>query len=377
MNRKEIAEIKKQFTPKNCAATRIAGCYVDAEKNRLATFAESFLPLPDEEIAKYFDIFRKTLSGSLGKNLLNMEFPLESEQEDGTQAFLLRLRDSKLEDDDLLTEFYDRVIDTFVTGENYLILLIRSVYDIPGRTRDELDLDDASEEVYDFFLAAICPVALDKPALSYDPAEQVFHNRLRSWTVGAPQLGFLFPAFNDRQTDIHALLYYSKDPEELHFDLTDRLLGCRLPLSAGLQKEAFRSVVADTLGDACDFEIVKNIHDELREIAEAAKDSPDPVTLTRPQVRSLMEEAGASAAQMEHFDESFTENAGEHEALFASNLQPRRFEVRTPDVVIAVSPERSDLVKTRIIDGRACLVIPITDEVQVNGITVKMPQPEA
>lgn len=165
MNKKEIAEIKKQFTPDRCAITRICGCYVNSEKEKQLEMKEAFLSLSDEEMFKYFDIFRKTLSGTIGKNLLNMEFPLQQELEGGTQEFLLKLRDSGLKDEELVTQFYDRVISSYDFGENYLILLIHAAYDIPGKTNDGLDMDDASTDVYQYVLCSICPVKLSKAAL--------------------------------------------------------------------------------------------------------------------------------------------------------------------------------------------------------------------
>ena len=168
MNKKEIAEIKKQFTPDRCAITRICGCYVNSEKEKQLEMKEAFLSLSDEEMFKYFDIFRKTLSGTIGKNLLNMEFPLQQELEGGTQEFLLKLRDSGLKDEELVTQFYDRVISSYDFGENYLILLIHAAYDIPGKTNDGLDMDDASTDVYQYVLCSICPVKLSKAALCYN-----------------------------------------------------------------------------------------------------------------------------------------------------------------------------------------------------------------
>lgn len=371
MNRKEIAEIKKQFTPANCAATRICGCYVNGEKEKLATFQETFLSLPEEEIFKYFEIFRKTLSGTLGKNLLNMEFPLETEADGGTQAFLLRLRDSRLDDEELLEAYYDRVIESYTYGENYLILLIHSAYDIPGKGSDNLEQFDASDEVFSFIISCICPVNLAKPALSYDAGEKCFRNRVRDWIVDMPQLGFLFPAFNDRSTDIHSLLYYSKNAEELHFDFTDSLLGCELPLSADSQKEAFHTLIEETLGEDCDYEIVRNIHENLHGLVEEQKDSPDPVVLDQAEVKNLFAASGVSDEALEAFDQRFVDTAGSNASFLAANvMNARKFEVRTPDVTIQVSPDRPDLVETRVIDGRPCLVIPITDEVQVNGVRV-------
>lgn len=376
MNKKEISEIKKQFTPANCAITRICGCYVDGEKNKVTRFTEAFLSLPEEEIFKYFEIFRKVLSGTLGKNLLTMEFPLNTEMEGGTQEFLLRLRDSQLKEEDLLEQYYDKVIDSYTYGENYLILLIHAAYDIPGKASDNLEMFDASDEVYNYIISCICPVNLAKPALSYNAEEHCFQNRIRDWVVDLPQLGFLFPAFHDRSTDLHSLLYYSKNPEELHFEFTDSLLGCTLPLSAEEQKEAFQALVEETLGDSCDYEVVKNIHENLHEMTEEKKDSPDPVVLSQAEVKNLFSISGVDKEKLESFDKHFEDTAGANTSFMASNIMnTRKFEVKTPDITIQVSPDRPDLVETRIIDGRPCLVIPITDQVQVNGITVKNERP--
>ena len=371
MNKKEIAEIKKQLNPTRQTITRICGCYVSAEKEKITTFSQSFGILDEEEIFKYLDIFKKSLSGTLGKNLLNMEFPVESEEEGGTEKFLYDLRQSHLEDDGLLDEFYDKVIDSYITGESYLILLIANAYDVPGKGTDELEMFDASDEVYDYFQAVICPVDLAKPALSYDRETQSFHSLNRQWIVGMPVLGFLFPAFNDRGNDIHSVLYYSKDSEDLHFDFTDRLLGCTLPLSAGLQKEAFQQVVEQALGENCSFEMVKEIHDTLREAAEEAKDDPDPVSFGKHDVKVILSKAGAEDDDLRDFDTVYDENVGEDGRIQAANVMPRtKFEVHTPDITISVSPDRTDLIEERMIDGRRCLVIPVTDELTVNGIRI-------
>ena len=183
MNKKEVSEIKKQFTPANCAITRICGCYVNGEKEKKSTFKEAFLSLPEEEMFKYFDILRKTLSGSIGKNLMNMEFPLDTEMEGGTQEFLLRLRNSRLTDDVLLDAFYDRIIESYDYAEHYLILLIHAAYDVPGKSSDNAEMFDASDEVYDYILCSICPVNLSKPGLSYDTEQNNFHDRIRDWIV--------------------------------------------------------------------------------------------------------------------------------------------------------------------------------------------------
>lgn len=372
MNKKEVTEIKKQFTPSNCAITRICGCYVDGEKEKKTELKEAFLSLPEDEMFKYFDIFRKTLSGTVGKNLLNMEFPLETEAEGGTQEFLLKLRSSRLTDDELLEQFYDKVIEAYDYGENYLILLIHAAYDIPGKSSDGSEIFDASDEVYDYILCSICPVKLSKPALSYHAEENSFHDRIRDWIVEMPDVGFLFPAFNDRSTDIHNLLYYSKNAEQLQANLAEQLLGCVLPLSAGGQKETFRALIEETLGDECEYEIVKNIHENLNELIEQNADNPEPLSLDKAEVKYLLAKSGVEEEKLENFEQQYSAAAGEHTSLLASNVaDTKKFEIKTPDITIHVKPECAALVETRVIDGRNCIVIGVDDRVEINGITAR------
>ena len=346
MNKKEVSEIKKQFTPDNCAITRICGCYVDGEKNKKTQLKEAFLSLPEEEIFKYFELFRKTLSGTIGKNLLNMEFPLSAENAGGTQDFLLKLRASQLTDD------------------------------IPGKSSDGSEMFDASDEVYEYLLCSICPVKLSKPGLSYHAEDNTFGERVRDWIVEMPDVGFLFPAFNDRSTDLHSILYYAKNAEELRASLVENLLGAILPLSAGGQKETFQTLIEETLGEERDYEVVKNIHENLYEMLEEKKDSPEPVTLDKTEVKKLFAHSGVTEEHLEDFDRNFEQatssSSSEQPSFLATNIvNTRKFEIRTPDVVINVNPERSDLVETRIIDGRRCIVIGIDDHVEINGISVK------
>lgn len=372
MIKKEISEIKRLFTPSNCSISRICGCYVDGEKNKKAEFREAFLSLPEEDMFKYFEILRKNLSGTLGKNLLNLEFPLDAEMEGGPHEFLLNLRNSKLKDNELLDAFYDRIIETYDHVGNYLILLIHDAYDIPGRTSDGIEMEDASDEVYSYIMCSICPVDLSKPGLSYNELENNFQNRVRDWVVAMPELGFLFPAFNDRSTDLHSTLYYSKNGDDLHDGFIEQLLGCPLPLPAGYQKESFQAIIEETLGEECSYETVKTIHENLSEMMEEHKDQPEPLILDKYQVKSLLANSGVEDEKLEEFDKHFDETAGEKAAMFAANIvNTRAFEVKTPDVIIKVNPERTDLVETREIDGRQCLVITIDGGVEVNGIVVK------
>ncbi len=373
MNKKEVLEIRKQFSPQNCAITRICGCYVDGDKEKKLEFKEAFLSLPEEEEYKYFDLFKRTLSGTVGKNLLNMSFPLEEEQKGGAQEFLMQLKDSRLTDDMLVSEFYDKVIENYDFGEHYLILLIHAAYDVPGKASDGMEMYDASDTVYDYILCSICPVSLSKAGLCYNAEHNSIEDRIRDWIVNDPVNGFLFPAFNDRASDVHGLLYYSKKPEELQEVFLTQVLGCSQVLSAGTQKESFQAMIADTLGEDCAYSVIRNIHENLNTLIEENKEEPEPLELGKPEVRRLFSLSGVPEENLENFDREFDETVGAKASLLASNIaSTKKFNIKTPDIVINVNPDRTDLVDVRIVDGRKCLVIPVDDQVEVNGIEVRM-----
>ena len=373
MNKAETLEIKKQFTPDRCTIDHICGCYVDHDKNKLFTFRKAFGQIPEEEMFKYLDIFQHTLAGTFGKNLISLEFPLDQEQPGGTQDFLLTLRNSQLQDDELVDEFYDKIIANYVNGENYYIILIHAAYDIPGITSDGIEMEDASENVYDYILCSICPVKLSKAGLGYNERTNVIEERLRDWIVDGPTKGFLFPAFIERDTDIHNMLYFTKKPDDLQPEFIEAMFGGRAPLAAPEQKGIFDTVVQNTIGENADYDIMKNIHDNLNDMIEDHADDAEPLELKKNDVKQLLHDSGVSDERLDYFDETYTKCAGDEDyPLLASNIaNTKKFDIETPNVVIKVKPDRTDLVESKIVDGRQCLVIAVDDHIEVNGINVR------
>lgn len=382
MNKKEISEIKKLFNKDKCHITRICGCYVDAEKNIKTTIKQAFLSLEEEEMFKYINLFRASLSGTIGKNLINLEFPTAQEMEGGTQEFLYKLKESRLKDDELIHEFYSKVIENYIYGENYYIILAHAAYDIPGMSTDGTTMDDASIYVYEHIMCCICPVKLEKSSLCYNAEANTIETRIRDWLVDVPAHGFLFPAFNDRNTDIHAMLYYSKNSEELNENFMDNMFACNKPLTSKNQNSAFQAIIENSLGEECSFETVKTIHENLNEMIEEQKELPEPVVLDKNDVKHLFESSGISNEKLDAFDKNYervlvkeTNESSEdvpQTTFVASNItNPRSLEIKTPDVVVKVSPDKSHLVETRIIDGIPYLLVQINEQVELNGVIVR------
>lgn len=372
MNKKETLELRKLFTQESSCLSRICSCYVDYKKEKICTMQDAFLSLTKDEALKYHDIFKSTLSGTIGKNLLNMEFPTNQEMNGGTQEFLMQLRASELKDPALLDTFYDKIIESFDYPENYYIVLVYGAYDVPGRASDGAELYDASEEVFQFLLCSICPVNRSKGGLSYLPEINGIGERIRDWVVESPVKGFLFPAFNDRASDIHNVLYYTKNPEDSHPELIEHLLGSITPMSPVNQKETFQSILMNTLGEEADYAVVSSIHENLNEMIAETKNNPDPLTLSKHEMKNLLEISGVPREELQEFETKYEEIAGPKTSLVASNLtNTKKLSIETPDIIIKVNSDRTDLIQTQYINGRQCFVITVDDHVEINGMSVR------
>ena len=338
------------------------------DKEKTFVLKEALSSLSEEELLYHLGIFHKCLGGTLGKNLINMDFPLDAEFGDGQQKFLLNLRDSGLKEEEVLQNFFDLIIANYPSSDKYYIVAIHGNYDVPGKGRDGETLDDASEIIYEYMLCAICPVKLTKAALGYDPAANRIGEVMRDWLVEPPEKAFLFPAFNDRGPDIHSILYYTKKPEELFPEFIDAVFGTASPPSPVTQTETFNSLITETLGDEVSLEVVQRVQENISEIVEQNKDVPEPVELTAYEMKGLFEKSGVEREKLENFDETFKEVAGEKTAIIANNLPVvKQLSIKAPDIEIKVKPESASLISHKPVDGVLSIVIPVVDGVEVKN----------
>ena len=376
MNEKEIAEIRRRFRKEKSNITHIRGCYVNENQEIVAQFDQSLAMMSEEETNTFLAILKRTLSGTLGKNLIDLSFDTQQVVESEEHSLLMALRNSRLEDEDAVGAFFQKVIESTALEGNYLILLAHDTYDVPYRAKDGARQDDASEEVYSYTLCSLCPIKLTKPALSYYVAENAFHNRTADWLVAPPELGFLFPAFDDRSTNLYNTLYYTRSSAESHDRFVEAVFRRELPMPADEQKEAFQGILEETLADECSLDAVQAVHDQLRELIENHKlnKEEEPLVMTKDMVRQVLGSCGVTETQMVIFDEQYDAQFGSGMELRPQNLvDPKRFEVRTPSVTIHVDPERGDLVETRVINGVKYILIRADEGVEVNGVNIHIP----
>ena len=373
MNEKEVAEIRRRFKPEKSNITHIRGCYVNEKREIVSEFDQSIAMMPQEEAEKMLATLKRTLSGTLGKNLIDITFATKQVLDSEEHGLLMALRGSSLNDQGIVETFYQRVIQAVDMEGQYLILLAFDTYDVPYRSRDGERQDDASTEVFSYILCSLCPVKPTKPALCYDVPENLFRSAKADWLVSPPELGFLFPAFDDRSANIYNALYYTRDIAESHREFVDAVFHTEIPLPAAAQKEAFESMLSDTLDDECNFEVVQAVHEQLCGMIEEhkANKETEPLTVSKRTVKSVLEACGVSEERVTAFEEKYDEEFGADAEVRPRNIvDTRRMEVRTPDVTIQVNPERSDLIETRIINGAKYILIRAEGGVEVNGVDI-------
>lgn len=374
MNRKEISEIRRRFRPERNSITHIYGCYVNSNREIISGFDESVALLSAEENEKYMKLLKKVLSGTPGKNLVDVSFATKQVMDSDEHRLLSSLRKTGLEDAVLREAFYKNIIDVLdMDGENYLILMAYDRYDVPSFGRDGQPGD--SSQVFNYIVCAVCPVKSGKAELGYFPEERRFRHLSEGHIVAAPSLGFMFPAFDDRCANIYSALFYSKSSNDIHQDFIDAVFRIQPPLPAGQQKELFSSALAQSLDKNCTYQLLQSVHEQLSQCISAHKESraPETLTLSQEDVEDILENSGAEEPQIESFREICRRDFGEDAQLNPSNIiNHRRMEIVAPEFKINVEPQFSHLVQMKTIDGRKYILLPADSGVEVNGISVSI-----
>ena len=385
MAKADILELKKRLTKNGCTFTKMCGCYVNADKEKILKINESFLNLEEDEFYKFLDIAKKVLSGTFGNNILQLDF----KREENKQDFFWKLDKSALKDEELLDEFYDGIIEKYDAQGNYLILIFHDADDVISKDKNKEELEN-SDEVYEYILCAICPVELSKANLGYDEEENKFTSVTRDWIVGAVESGFVFPAFDERSADVNSVLCYTKNPKAPHDELMEDILTCEIRKTAAQEKMAFRSVIEDAVEDENEaksvfIEVQKSINYVISE--KEAKGAPEGgVILTESDLEEIVEESNVNDAVKEKIKENFAEEFSK-ELPSANNIldnkaaetgvqreQVMRLEKQVEnlqaavekssrpaereEIILKVSEERAKSVKTEIIDGVRYVMIP-------------------
>ena len=376
---KEIGEIRRHLRRDRSNMTAIYGCYVNENKEIISQFKQSLGIMPENESDKYFGLLRRTLSGSIGRNLIDITFKTSQVAGSPEHQLLMDLRKTQLKDEELLQSFYQKIIDNVSLEENYLILMGCDTYDVPFKSKDDSFQKDQSEETYTYILCSICPVKQTKANLHYVPEEKTFHDGAMNQMVQAPALGFLFPAFDNRATNIYNALYYTRNVKESQDALVEALFNAPIPKPAAQQKQSFEALLTTSLGEECSLDVVQTVHDQICQRIEMHKEAkvPEPLMISKEEVKEVLAGCGVSDKPMAKFSVDYDEAFGFEADLHPKNIiDNKHFEVKTPDVVIKVDPARADLIETRIIGGVKYIMICADEDVEVNGVSIHIQDKE-
>lgn len=376
---KEISEIRRHLRRDRSNITHLFGCYVNENGEVISEFRQSVALMPENESDKYFALLRRTLSGGLGKNLVDITFKTSQVADSPEHKLLMGLRESKLNDEELRGEFYKKVMESVSLEGNYLILLGCDSYDVPFKSKDDSSSPDRSEEVYTYIICTICPVKQTKANLHYVAEEKLFHDGAMNQMVSAPAIGFLFPAFDNRATNIYNALYYTHDVKTSQDAFIEAIFNTPVPQPAAEQKKSFEALLTTSLGEDCSLDVVQTVHDQLCQRIELHKESkvPEPLLITKEDVKEVLTSCGVSEEHIAKFSVDYDEAFGFEADLHPKNIiDNKHFELKTPDVVIKVDPARSDLVETRIIGGVKYILISADENVEVNGVNIHIREEE-
>ena len=375
MNRKEISELRRRFSPDKNSIGHIYGCYVNTKKEIIAYLDESLATMPPEEAEKYLGFLKKALAGTQGKNLIDIVFSTQQVVDSPEHKLLMSLRDTELKDPAVRQAFYDKVIESLdMDGNNYLVLLAHDAYDVPFKAKDGLAFDQISDTMFHYVVCCVCPVKSGKAGLGFYSAQNEFHTYGTNQVVGQPELGFLFPAFDDRAANIYNALFYTRKPDQLHQKFIDGIFHIEPPMSAGEQREAFETILSESLGDSCTLQVAQNLHEWVRDKVEEHKESceEEPLAVTAADVSAVLLDCQVPEAQVQTFAARFAEQFGSSAALNPANLvNTGKFELETWEAKVSLNPELGGHLETTEINGRKYLLVP-ADDLCVNSLPVRV-----
>lgn len=379
MNTKEIGEIRRRVRRDRSNMTAIYGCYVNDNHEIISEFRQSTATMPENEAEKYFGLLKRTLSGTVGKNLIDITFKTQQVAGSPEHQMLMDLRKSVLKDDEIRLAFYKKVIEAVDLDSSYLILLGCDTYDVPFKSKDDETQPDSSEDTFTYLLCAVCPVKQTKANLHYVAESKEFHDGGITNVVSAPEIGFLFPAFDNRSTNIYNALYYTRSPKENHEAFASAVFNTQIPMPAAQQKKSFEALLTSSLDDECSLDVIQTVHDEICQRIEMHKESkvPDTLLVSKEEVKQVLSSCGISETHVAKFSVDYDETFGFEADLHPKNIiDNKRFEINTPDVSIRVDPTRSDLIETRVIGGVKYILICADENVEVNGVSIHIAQPD-
>ena len=372
MNEKELREIKRRFRPDKSNIPNIVGCFVNSSGQIISRFTQSILLSENDESEALLSVMKKTLSGSLGTNLCDLEFSTRDVLEGEEHKLLMTLRDTHLKDEAALGTFFAKIAESVHMESNYVVLLANDVYDVYTKENDE---ESGSSTTFSYIVCSICPLKDSAAGLFFRESDKLFHSVSANAILTRPVLGFMFPCFDDRAANIYHALYYTKDISGTNEEFVSHVFGKKAPMPAKVQRSTFDYCLKDALGDECSLELVRSVSTQIAEMVEEHKELkiPEPLTINKAVIKTVLENCGVAEKTVEAFGEKLDESYGKNAELTPKNVvTTNKLDIVLPDIKISVKKDKQHLVTTQTINGKKYVMIDASEGVEVNGVPVKI-----
>ncbi|MBQ8514446.1 MAG: DUF4317 domain-containing protein [Ruminococcus sp.] len=375
MNKKELSELRKNFSEASDLFTlnHVVSAFVDAEKNIRCIKSNPFHNIPSEESECYMETLRRVLAGTLGKGLLEYEFPNEAYEETGAQNILYGALTCKLKDDSAVSLMLDQIVKNMDYVSTYAILIGHCTYTVFNKTKnDEINPYDSVE--YSFLVTAICPVEVRVDGLIYNEDDNAIVRKTAYDRIVSevPSDGFLYPTFTGRGPDVNHVLYSVRKPKEVNVSIVENVLGCKFVCTSVQEKESFRTLMQDVVADELSYTVITDVNEKLKSIAEEYRNDADLPAVDDIQMRDILLDSGVSEEKAEKVQNLYREMTRE-KPLSVCNLTENKTTLTAEGITIQIAKDATSKVRTQFIDGRRYLLIDLDEpQIQVNGMQVTL-----
>ncbi|MEZ2718832.1 hypothetical protein C2I17_09435 [Niallia circulans] len=382
MNKKDIANIRKQFKMNNdlLRITDMFNVYVMKESSDIFHYqSQPFGMLDQDQQELFLHNFKKLLAGNLDEKLFELKF--QREAENNSQLILHKgLLSSETEDwKEQMLLMVDKMLNSRQYDKDIVITFIRGEYLKPKKRRSEESEESDRDTVFShpFILCSINNTQEPKKELLFDYVEKEFKYNIvvdPIINLNAPMGGFLFPSFTDNAADVNHILYAAGKIHEPDYQFIEEVLNGEEMMTAQDDKIVFEEIIKDVTGDQLSTSTLSNVYEEINRMIVENEEEEVP-KLDSKDVEQVLKMSGVEDISPEKVEFAFKKIIDDDKyELKASNILPKftskSIKISTKIANIAISPPDLRYVKQIEFSGKRYLMIEVEEDTVIEGFTM-------
>ncbi|MEZ7793316.1 DUF4317 domain-containing protein [Niallia circulans] len=382
MNKKDIANIRKQFKMNNdlLRITDMFNVYVMKESSDIFHYqSQPFGMLDQDQQELFLHNFKKLLAGNLDEKLFELKF--QREAKNNSQLILHKgLLSSETEDwKEQMLLMVDKMLNSRQYDKDIVITFIRGEYLKPKKRRSEESEESDRDTVFShpFILCSINNTQEPKKELLFDYVEKEFKYNIvvdPIINLNAPMGGFLFPSFTDNAADVNHILYAAGKIHEPDYQFIEEVLNGEEMMTAQDDKIVFEEIIKDVTGDQLSTSTLSNVYEEINRMIVENEEEEVP-KLDSKDVEQVLKMSGVEDISPEKVEFAFKKIIDDDKyELKASNILPKftskSIKISTKIANIAISPPDLRYVKQIEFSGKRYLMIEVEEDTVIEGFTM-------